>query len=333
MKITTKLLNLVKAFILPIVFWILFTVITKGTFGTWTLFLAIIRTSIVPLLVAMSLSFGMLMGLWNFAAGSVVYASAIFGAYIGTKLGLNIWFTSLFCILIGVLLNAVMGGLYRVLRIPCLVLSLGLVMVYESLPGLFVPNATSKIPLSANFLGRSPWCYLVLLVMFAIFYYINNFTVLGANMSAIGSDAKIAFNSGINIDRVKFISFLIAGLFLGVAGVIYLSINVTVMGTIGLGSVTIIFDGIMGIFIAFVLIRYINYAVAVTVGTLTMRILASGLMALGLSSEVRSTLTGAFLFLVVVYSANSDFFRRMKARKQVAEKADADFLQAESAKG
>jgi ribose transport system permease protein len=313
------------AFVLPAACWVVFAIVTKGRFATAAMFLSIIRTSVVPVLVAMSMSFGMLMGLWNFSAGAIVYASAIFATHISNLLGLGVPGICVLSILIGVLLCGIMGGLYRLLRIPCLVLSLGLVIIYEALPGIFLPNATAKISLMSSYLGRAPWCYVIAGVMLVIFVYINSCTVLGADIRAIGADVRIARNAGIKIDRVKFVSFIISGIFLGVAGIIFVSTNITVTGVIGLATAGLIFDGIMGIFIAFVLTKYINYGVAVVIGTLTIRMLSSGLIACGLSSEVRGTLTGAFLFVVVAYSANAGLFDRLKSRKLTAKKANAAY--------
>ena len=325
MKLRAKILNLCKAFILPIAVWVIFSIITKGRFSTWASLLSILRTSVVPLLLAMSLSFGMQMGIWNFSGGAVVFACAIFSAVISGKLGLGIIGVCIFSILIGVLLNAVMGALYRVLRIPCLVLSLGFAMVVEALPGMLISDSTGKIKLLDGFLGTAPWCFVVVLVMFAIFFYINSFTTLGVNVRAIGADIKIANSAGINIDRVKFLTFLISGAFMGVAGIVYVSINITVTGVLGFASAGMIFNGIMGIFIAFVLMKYINFNFAVIIGTITIRMLGAGLISCGFSSEVQGVLTGVFLFLVVTYSANAGLIERIKSRKKVAEKANAEY--------
>ena len=325
MKVKNSIINICKALILPVAVWIVFAILTGGRFSTWVNLLSIIRTSIVPLLIAMSMAFGMFMGIWNFASGAVVFACSIFAAKISGALGLGVLGMCFFSILIGVALCALMGGLYRVLRIPCLVLSLGFAMVVEALPGIFIADSSGKIKLIEGFLGTSPWCYIIVLVMFLLFAYITNFTTLGANVRAIGSDIKIADSAGINIDRVKFITFLLAGLFLGVAGIVYLSINVTVIGVLGFASAGMIFNGIMGIFIAFVLERYVNISFAVVIGTVVMRMIGAGLIACGLSSEIQGILTGTFLLIVVTYSANAGLMDRIKSRKAVAAKADAEF--------
>lgn len=320
-----KLLNILKAFILPIAVWCVFSIITKGTFANSAVFLSILRTAVVPMLLAMGLSFGMQMGLWNFAVGANIYASAILSAYISEILHLGIIGVCIFSIVICVFLSGFMGMLYRLLRIPCLVLSLGMVMAIEALPGLVVPNATAKISLMDGYLGTAPWCYLILAIMFVIFYYINTYTTFGANIRAIGANVQIAKSAGIDVDRVKFMSFLISGVFLGVAGIVFMSNSISLTGVIGFASASMLFDGLMGIFIAFVLTRYINFNVAVMIGTFTIRMLSSGLTASGLSSEVRGMLTGLFLLVVVTYSANSGILEQLKIRKKIAVEANIEF--------
>lgn len=198
-------------------------------------------------------------------------------------------------------------------------------MVIEALPNIFVPNATGKISLLDGYLGSAPWCYIIAIIMYIIFYFINSSTTLGANMRAIGANIKIADSAGVNIDRVKFISFLLSGVFLGVAGVVYMSTNVSVTAVTGIASVGMIFDGFMGVFVAMVLTKYVNFSAAVVIGTMTIRLLSSGLVACGFSSEIRGILTGVFLFVVIAFSANAGILDRIKAKRSIAAEANAEF--------
>lgn len=50
---------------------------------------------------------------------------------------------------------------------------------------------------------------------------------------------------------------------LGVTSVMFLSINVSVVAVTGFTSVSMIFDSMMGIFVAAVLAKYVNYSTAV----------------------------------------------------------------------
>lgn len=325
MSVKTRILNWCKALALPIVVWIIFSIITKGRFATLTSVLSVFRTGVVPVLIGMTLGFGMLMNMWNFAAGAIIYACAIFGVYFSQLTNTGIPGLCVFSILTGLILCGGMGILYRMLRVPCLVLSLGMVMVIEALPNIFVPNATGRISLMDGYLGSAPWCYVIVIVMYLIFYFINSSTTLGANMRAIGANIKIADSAGVNIDRVKFISFLLSGFFLGVAGVVYMSTNVSVTAVTGIASVGMIFDGFMGVFVAMVLTKCVNFSAAVVIGTMTIRLLSSGLVACGFSSEIRGILTGVFLFVVIAFSANAGVLDQMKEKKRIAKEADAQY--------
>lgn len=325
MKEKAKIFNWCKAFVLPLAVWAIFSIITAGRFATLTSILSVLRTAVVPLILAMTLSFGMTMNMWNFSAGAVVYACAIFGAMFAGKLNMGIPGLCIFSILIGIILCTLMGILYRQFRVPCLVLSLGVAMVVEALPGIFIKDGTGKISLLDGYLGSAPWCYIIVILMFAIFAYINSCTTLGANMRAIGANIKIADSAGIDIDKTKFISFVLSGLFLGVAGIVHMSANVSVTGVTGFASASMIFDGIMGVFVAQVLARYINYNVAIIIGTITIRMLSAGLVACGFSSEIRGILTGVFLFVVVSYSTNAGLLERIRSRKRIAEQANEEY--------
>lgn len=319
-----KILDICKALALPIGVYLVLMFITQGRFGSPASLSSLLRTSMIPAMLGMSMSFCMSMGMWNFAMGAIVYASSIFSANLANLLGWGIPGVCLFSILVSMILNIIVGWLYNRMRIPCLVLSLGLAMVFEALPSLFIENSAGQISLMDGYLANAPWCYIIVGVMFVIFFYVNNYTIFGANMRAIGSNIALANNAGVDIDKVKFKAFLISGFFTGITSILYISTNVSVIATYGFQSVSIIFDGMMGIFVAGVLAKYINYSICVIIGIVTIRMLSSGLVALGMSSQMRSVMTGAFLFVVLTYSANAGLLSRIKAKKQIAAEANSE---------
>ena len=296
-----KLINWGKALVLPVGVYLLFTILTGGAFGTPKGMLAIVRTSIVPILLGMSLSFGMSMGMWNFAAGAIVYSTAIFAADIAQALGWSIPGILLLSIIIATASTAFMGWIYNVVRVPCMVLSLGFAMIFESLPNFLTNDFTGKISIAQSYLAGMPWCVLIAGGMFVIFYIINNRTTLGADIQAIGANIAIANNAGVNIDRVKFLSFLL--------------------------SVSMIFDSMMGIFVAAVLAKYVNYSTAVVLGIFTIRMLGTAMVAFGMSSQVRGVMTGVFLLVVLVYSANAGLIDNIRSQKKIAAEANAAYQQ------
>jgi len=321
-KVAKKFLNIGIALLLPVGLYIILAIFSEGRFGTLATVLSVLRTSIVPLLIGMGMSFNMKMDMWDFASGGVVYAAAIFAANLAVKFDLGIWFVCVSAMIIALLMSGFSGFLYNKLRIPAIVLSLGLAMVYEALPNLLIPTYTGKISIMDSYLARSPWCFIIVVIMFIIFHIIYYYTVLGRNIQAIGANIAIANNAGINLDRTKFFSFLLAGLFLGVAAIIFLSVNVTVTAVSNFMSSYIIFDAMIGVFIGVVLSNRISYSFAIVIGILTTRMLSTGLVAIGLSSQARTILTGTFLFVLLAFSANQGRFTAWQKQKQLAKKVN-----------
>jgi len=102
-------------------------------------------------------------------------------------------------------------------------------------------------------------------------------------------------------------------------------LNISVPAALGFGSSTIIFDSMMGVFIGVVLMKYCNYCIAVLIGVISIRMLGTGLVAVGLTSQVRSITTGIFLLALLVYSSNKGALSDWRSRKRIAAEANAEF--------
>ena len=85
-----------------------------------------------------------------------------------------------------------------------------------------------------------------------------------------------------------------------------------------------IFDSMMGIFIAAVLAKYVNYCVAVVLGIFTIRMLGTAMVAMGMSSQMRGVMTGVFLLIVLVYSANAGLLDGLKKQKAIAQSVNCE---------
>ena len=72
-----KILNFLRALILPIAVYLLMRLCTGGRFGNATSMMLLLRQSVIPILIALGLGFALMMGMWDFSSGAVVYAAAI----------------------------------------------------------------------------------------------------------------------------------------------------------------------------------------------------------------------------------------------------------------
>jgi ribose transport system permease protein len=323
-KIAQTFLNTVKSLILPVLVFAVFAIMTRGRTVNSRIILAILRQSVVPILICWALVLNMSLGIMNFAAGGVVLCAIILAGNIAkltyTGLGGVIMFSLLICLF----LSFITGVLYNLMKIPALVLTIGLVLIFESIPRFFFRSGAT-IARADTILALSPYCFIVLVVMGFVFYIAYNKTAFGHNLRALGSNPALAKSAGLNPDRIKLLCFVISGLFLGVAAVLYGSNQGQVQNVIALGSMGIMIDAFMAVFLAFFLSRYCNMAFAVVIGTITMRLINNGFVSMGLSATVREITTGVFLFVLLAISANQGWIDRLKLRNENARIANEKY--------
>lgn len=325
-KVLKVLKNIIITLLLPVAFYVVFIIATGGRFSNPRILNGILRTAVYPSILCMALSMNMSMKMMDFSVGAVVCLAAILGGNIALQVPEQFCLPVMVvaCIAIAMVVNLISGLAYNLFKVPSLVLSIGLCMVYEGLPRVFVSGgltSTRKMALFSN----QPVCFIVLALAFAVYFFIQNYTVQGKNMAIIGANQGVAFRSGISLPKTKLISFLMAGFFVGVSSIIYIGQRSSIAVPSNLSSVSAIFDALMGYFVATFLARYCGLPVGIVVGVLTMRILNTGLVSCGLDASVNQIMTGFFLLLLLVISANQYLPAMLRQRKENAAKANAAF--------
>jgi ribose/xylose/arabinose/galactoside ABC-type transport system permease subunit len=331
-KVKDYALRTVKSLILPVMVYLFFLLTGNGRFGSGASMLVIARQSVMPILLSFALAFNMSIGMWDFSAGGVVYVACIVGGNLALITGTGLAGLIFFCVATAVIMTTITALLYNFVKVPSIVLTIGLVLVYEASTFVLFGGKGVLITGDLTILSRSPYCFIILAVMFLIFYIVFNYTSFGHNVRALGNGQVIARNAGLSPAKTKFKSFIFGGLFLGVAAVINISARGKLTAAASMISVATVFDAMMGIFIGLFLTKYCNMAIGVAIGAFTMKMLNTGLIALGLSTTVRDISSGLFLLLILIISNNQGLFSDLKARKERAEKANAKYAASQRAK-
>lgn len=316
--------GILKTLVLPVVVVLIFGMFTGGRSLNSRMLLTTARQTVLSILISMGLVGNMNLGMWDFSSGAVVLSSAIIGGNLMLMTNTGIWGMLLFCVLVGVVMTSFTGFLNNKLKVPALVLTIALVFVYEALPRVIFPSGV-KIRLSMTTLAATPYIFIVLAVLFVVFYLIYTKSTHGHNLKALGGNQDIAKAAGLNSDAIMQKSFTISGLFLGVAGAIYLSQNGQIENVTSLSSVAMVMDAMMGVFLSFFLRKFCDQAVALVIGSFTMTSITNGFVALGMSTTVREVTTGLLLLVLLGISANEGRIAKWKADKKRAEEANRKY--------
>lgn len=127
---------------------------------------------------------------------------------------------------VGMLCGAFNGFLVTRLGLPSIVVTIGTMSLFRGISFIILGDkAYNGYPTSFAFFGQGyVWwvfsfefvLFLALALLFAVLLHKTNF---GRSVYAIGNNQTAALFSGIRVDRVKFVLFLLTGLMSGVAAV------------------------------------------------------------------------------------------------------------------
>lgn len=116
----------------------------------------------------------------------------------------------------GLAIGAVNGFLATVVRIQPIVATLGTYLVLGGITLTIVPSPVGPAPGWLKAMS-STWSILPLTTMFVLWMVIRRLPYYDLLM-AIGSDDRAAYTAGVPVTKVRFIAYLVTGLFAGIAG-------------------------------------------------------------------------------------------------------------------
>lgn len=317
--------NIAKSLVLPVGMFLGIFILTRfigqGQFGTWDSIISVIRNTMLGSCISLAMACNLLNGRWDFSIGMMVILCPVLAMPLVEKLNIGIPGLIIVCIVIGLLLGLISGVTYLVLRVPSIVVSLGFYVIYESVITVYNGGSGARIKdFNMLKLAQFPYILIVAGVGFVIFYVLFTHTRFGYNVRSLAKSQALAVNSGINEKRNVLGCYLLMGFFVALAGIIYVCMSGTILADMRQnGSSTIMFEAIPPVFIGFFLMKYTNLTAGVIIGTLSMKLLTAGMLAVGIPSAMQNVGVGLFLLIFMVITHNqSKFYDMRKARDRVA---------------
>ena len=280
--------------------------VASDKFLTVTNLMTIIKQISIQSIVAIGMTMIIISGNIDLSVGSLVALCSVSGAMIMNK-GLPMIAAVIASVIIGALVGFITGGVTAKLKLHSFLVTLSLMTALRGLaqtmtngrPVAGLPSAFGKIA-SAS-IGPVPLLVIYMIVLYAIFMYVMKYKAFGRSIYAVGSNQESARLSGINIEMVKTMVFVISGALCGIAGVL-LTAKVrsgdptcanawemdTIAGAIIGGTDMNGGEGKLG---------------GTIIGLLFVGILANGMVLLGVSAYMQSVIKGLVIFMAVIINS------------------------------
>jgi inositol transport system permease protein len=166
-------------------------------------------------------------GMLDLSAGSVLALSGVFAVSAYKATG-SIMIAIFAGILTGVVCNLINALMISTFKAPPFIATLAMLTVARGVALLYTKGQNilqlgKFTELGQGSIGIIPIPIIFLAVIAVITWYILNHTRFGRSLYAVGGNEEAAIASGINVHKVKYTAFIINGIFVGLAGVLFMS--------------------------------------------------------------------------------------------------------------
>ncbi|BCP54694.1 autoinducer 2 ABC transporter permease LsrC [Kaistia sp. 32K] len=261
---------------------------------------------------AIGMSLVIISGHIDVAVGSLIGVLATISGTLAVN-GYPIWLAWLAPVLIGILVNAGVGALIAYLRIPSIVVTLGMLSILKG--GLISVTAGAWITnLPADYLIAqfrlfdipSPVWFMVILTALVAFWM--RYSGFGRTIYAIGGNVEAARVAGIQVERSTVIVFAIHGAFAGIAAVLFATQLQVIQSTVPPNlELTVITASVVG---GVSILGGTGTVIGSTLAAILFAAIASSLIFLNVSAYWLRAVQGLLILVTVL----ADMARRRRLR-------------------
>ncbi|WP_310603237.1 ABC transporter permease [Anaerosporobacter sp.] len=288
------------------------------TKGNW---IAFFRAVASVMLTTFALSINLNSGRFDFSIGSISLLSSVISASVCIHYNLSVGFMLVISIVVGIVLGCISGVLYVLVKLPPIIVSLGVALFYEGLAfaitkgyGVsFVANKNlTSFPSVGSYIG-------VIVVALVIMIVLFDYCKFGYEYKALLSGQKVSVNLGIHEIKNAIGCYAIAGGLMGVVGFISASNTGTIQMSLNFGSIAVMFTAFLPMFIGGFIGRFCNEKIGYMLGAVTTAFISLMYARLNVSSSVQQIVTALILVMFLIYLNNEQVITKMFVRRSRKE--------------
>ena len=300
-----KVLDILKSRIIYIflLVMILFFSAASSNFLTVRNLMNVVKQVAIYGIASVGMTYVILLGGIDLSIGSIISLINIVAAYAMVNLGMNPLLVIVLSLLISTAIGFMNGIVISELRMPELIVTFAAQTIFAGL-AYIICNGTpiSRFPesflmIGQGYVGAIPIPVVIMVIIFAIGWFISEKTYFGRYFYALGGNEEAAQLSGINVKKVKCLVYSLSGLFAGIAGLVMLARANTGQPNAGVGYE---FDVITCVVLGGVSTTGGSGKMSnVIAGVMIIGVLQNGMVLLDVSSYAQMVVKGIILLIAV----------------------------------
>lgn len=286
----------------------------------------VIYTAIV-MITTIALSINLNSGRFDFSLGSMAALSAVIGAKISYAV-LNGGKGSAVLMLVltvaaGAVLGLLSGVLYVLLRIPPIITSLGVTLIYEGIlytltSGKYMMTEVQNASMS-GFAGTWVYATLIIILVLAFTIVLFDYTKFGFDYNALKNGQKVAVNTGIKEVKNAVVCYMICGGLMGIVGFLNAVRDTNINGgQLDFGSISIMFTAFLPMFIGSYIGRFSNEKLGFLLAAIVMSLLNATFAVFSneVTASMQSIINAVLLVVFLIYLNNENLIVRIFSSKK-----------------
>ncbi len=285
----------------------------------------VILNACMTICVALAIWLQLKNGRFDFSGGASMILTSIIAGNVGLLTN-SPWIALITAVAVGIVLSCVTAVVYIVGRLPIIICTIGMTLLYESLTYLVFGGQGIRVFYSqahTSIFGRIPGVLLptaLAIVAFVVFTY---FTAAGRKGKVLSNNQRAGVNIGIDEKKNVFVTYFFTGIIIGLAAIVYVSQN-EVTPQSGLATSSIMFSYIVPVFMGTFIGLASNDVIGIAIAAIGMEIMNYGLNCLNLGAGGwQQIIMGIFVLGFYSFSAQADKIPALLARIRGKKSSEA----------
>lgn len=276
-----------------------------ATQGNW---IAFFRATASVMLTTFALSINLNSGRFDFSIGAVSLLSAVMSTQICITLDAPAVVMLIISVLAGMLLGAISGSIYVLTKLPPIIVSLGVTLLYEGAAFAMTKGYGVSFVANEKLTGFPSVRNYALIIIVALFVMIVIFdtTNFGYSYKALLSGQRVSVHTGIKEVPNAIGCYAIAGAWMGIVGFISATNTGTIQMSLNFGSIGVMFTAFLPMFIGGFIGRFCNEKIGYLLGAVTTAFISLAYARLNVNSSVQQIITASILVGFLIYLNNEN---------------------------